>query len=148
MRDMKGIFDLSRDYSPDTVVTDVVDDVIALSKIANDNSQKNIKNIYAELAAMEAADQLARIEKAVGEGEVPAGSLMELAGVLASFRSRPAFVREFVRERKREALGNPDMAVRMKTLDSDRLNAVFEQLSGGRMAQPSGRQLTLRLMLR
>lgn len=91
--------------------------------------ERKWRRARAGLAAMEAAGQLARIEKAIGDGGIPAGSLVELAELMAGFRSRAAFVREFVRERKREALGKPDMSVRMRTLDSDRLNAVFGQLS-------------------
>ena len=61
--------------------------------------------------------------------DFPVTSLTSLARAIAQFASRHQYVTDYKNRLRQEILENPDMSLLMKTLDSDRLNEVFERFT-------------------
>ena len=81
------------------------------------------------MRSLEISDQMRALRAAMDSGELPARSFAELVDAIASFRTEADFVKEYKAAAMRDAFNHPDMAMRMKTLDSAKLNAMFEQLA-------------------
>lgn len=82
-----------------------------------------------DLRSLEISDQMRALRAAMDSGELPARSFAELVDAIASFRTEADFVKEYKAAAMRDAFNHPDMTMRMKTLDSAKLNAMFEQLA-------------------
>lgn len=77
----------------------------------------------------ESAKQLSKIEEAMRNNDFPVTSLTSLARAIAQFASRHQYVTDYKNRLRQEIIENPDMSLRMKTLDSDRLNEVFDRFT-------------------
>lgn len=82
-----------------------------------------------DLRSLEISDQMRALRAAMDSGELPARSFAELVDAIASFRTEADFVKEYKAAAMRDAFNHPDMSMRMRTLDSAKLNAMFEQLA-------------------
>ena len=125
MGNIKKIFDFPKGYSLYTKISVAGDDVTQQSE----NASVDFKNspLAEQFREEESAKQLSKIEEAMRNNDFPVTSLTILARAIAQFASRHEYVADYKNRLRQEILENPDMSLRMKTLDSDRLHEVFER---------------------